>query len=56
VYEGHVQAVFKQEIDMQNLISGILRKIQDLQRSLPIVNIGLRNGWLWRMTNPAMLV
>jgi hypothetical protein len=35
---------------------GIFRKIQDLQYGLPMDNIGLRNGWLWKMTNPAILV
>jgi hypothetical protein len=34
---------------------GISGKIQDFQRGLPMNNIGIRNGWLWKMTNPAML-
>jgi hypothetical protein len=33
----------------------MVRKIQDLEQSLPMDNIGFRNWWLWKMTNMAML-
>jgi len=31
-------------------------KIQDLEKGLPMNNIGLATGWLWKMTNSAILV
>jgi hypothetical protein len=46
VQAGHIQAVFRQGISTRNFSKVILEKIQDLKQGVPIVNIGLRNGWL----------
>jgi hypothetical protein len=46
VQAGHIQAVFRQRISMQNLSKGIFEKIQDLKQSVPMDNIGLINEWL----------
>jgi len=56
VWIGFIQTVFQCRYGLMKLDYPMFLKIQDIKHNLPIDNITMTNLWLWKMTNPAILV